>query len=111
MTSIIIQIVIGIVLGLLATCLKGPTPATYEQPRRPELKARLTSRVRQAGWMLALCLLLTGCRQTAIYVPSGEPVRLVDPIRRARVEVIGPSGTTIRTMDIPAGWYVLPDTQ
>lgn len=117
MTTIIIQIIIGIVLGLLSAWLKGPTPATYEQPRRPELTERLTDSLRRSGWLpcITLALLLqSGCSllypQTAIYVPSGEPVRLAAPIKRARVEVIGPNrSTTIRTMTIPAGWYCLPD--
>ena len=109
MTTIIIQIIIGIVLGLLSAWLKGPTPATYEQPRRPELKARLTSRVRQAGWMLAICCLMSGCRQTAVYIPTGEPVRIAEDLNNVQVEVIGPDGTTLRRMDIPAGWYALPD--
>jgi len=109
MTALLVQIAVGVVLGLIAAWIKGPTPATFEQPRRPELKSRLLHKLHGAGWVLVLCLLLQGCRQTAVYIPSGEPVRITEEIKGATVEVIGPDGTVIRKMDIPAGWYALPD--
>ncbi len=109
MTSFIVQIIVGVILGLIMAWIKGPTPATYKQPRRPELKSRLLRKVHKAGWVLVLCCLLQGCRQTAIYIPSGEPVRIAEDIPDATVEVIGPEGTVTRRITIPAGWYALPD--
>lgn len=113
MTATLVQIAVGVILGILTALVRGPKPATHEQPRRTELKERLLSKIRRAGWCIACATLLQGCGifqpQTAIYVPSGEPVRIAEDIRGATVEVIGPDGTTLRRMDIPAGWYALPD--
>ena len=50
-----------------------------------------------------------GCLRT-VYVPDGDPVRLRAPIRRARVWVREADGTvSAARMDIPEGWYALPD--
>ena len=109
--TIIAQIIVGIVLGLVTLWVqaKGAAPSSVVQPRRDALRERLRQRVRTAGWTLAL-LLLCGCRAPAIYIPPGEPVRIARPIRNATVEIILPSGqTALRTLTIPAGWYALPD--
>lgn len=118
MTTILIQIAVGVLLGLISAWAKGPTPATHQQRHRPALQARLTRRVRQAGWPLCIALALSlqcGCNliapDTAIYIPTGEPVRIAEDIPNVRVEVIGPAGTTIRRMTIPNGWYALPDQE
>ena len=105
------QIIIGIVLGLLALYVKAQAdaPSSIDQPRRPALRERLRRRIRDAGWCLALAM-LAGCTTPAVYIPAGEPVRLAETIRGAKVEVMLPSGApAIRTMDIPAGWFALPD--
>jgi hypothetical protein len=87
--------------------------ASVVQPRRDALRERLRKRVRDAGWSLAFVAtsaILSGCYTPAIYIPAGEPVRLAETIKGAKVEAMLPSGApAIRTMDIPAGWYALPD--
>jgi len=109
--SLTAQIVIGVALGLLAFWVKarGDTPSSVVQPRQSELVARLKKRIKDAGWCLAL-VVLSGCYSPAVYVPCGEPVRIAKTIKKAKVEIILPGGNTAkRVMDIPAGWYALPD--
>ena len=111
----IAQIIIGIVLGLLALYVKAraDAPASTVQPRQPALRDRLRRRVTDAGWTLALVAtsaIVSGCYATAVYIPTGEPVRIASPIRNATVDILLPSGQTVlRTLTIPAGWYALPD--
>jgi hypothetical protein len=109
------QIVVGVLLGLLAYWVKSKNAATASvvQPHRPALRERLRALVKGAGWGAALIVLaawMAGCTTPAVYVPAGEPVRIAVTIKRATVEVMLPTGqTSRRTMDIPAGWYALPD--
>lgn len=79
---------------------------------------RFTATARRAAWALALLLALalyllltSGCATArTIYVPDGEPVRLRSTIRRARVWTRLESGEIVAgRMDLPEGWYVLPD--
>lgn len=68
-----------------------------------------------------VCVLTTcvGClnRGKVVYVPDGQPVRLREIVRDVKVWVPGtenPSESELEgwipsTMDLPEGWYVLPD--
>ena len=65
-------------------------------------------------WALAtmLCVLvcLSGCAKHAILIPSGEPVRLRETVKAAKVWVRDKDGVDTPTeMDLPEGWYCLPD--
>ena len=53
---------------------------------------------------------MAGCSHTrTIYVPAGEPVRLRETIRKAKVWVAGEDGKPVAgVMDLPEGWYALP---
>lgn len=60
----------------------------------------------------ATVLMLTsaGCATRVILVPSGDPVRLAEPVK-ARVWVPDASGKMVWSQNkvlIPAGWYALP---
>ena len=89
---------------------------TCEDARpQPELKARLQNRVR-ATWgragavgAVALCALLAaGCGVKTVYIPPGEPVRLRQPVKRAKVWVMDADGNPRASrMTIPEGWYAL----
>lgn len=64
------------------------------------------------GVLLVIALLIAGCAVRTIYIPYGEPVRLREPIRNAKVWVADKSGKeTPGEMDLPEGWYCLPDTR
>jgi len=93
---------------------------TCEDARpQPELKARLQNRVR-ATWgragavgAVALCALLAaGCGVKTVYIPPGEPVRLRQPVKRAKVWVMDADGNPRASrMTIPEGWYALADDE
>lgn len=54
--------------------------------------------------------LFAGCSMRTVYIPTGDPVRLRETIPNAKVWVMDASGTPIKTtMDLPEGWYCLPD--
>lgn len=64
-----------------------------------------------AASMLAGSLAMTsGCSTRVILVPSGDPVRLAEPVR-ARIFVLDAAGHSVLSQNrvtIPAGWYALP---
>jgi len=71
---------------------------------------------RKTQWKLAsaiaICALgcLPGCGTRVILIPPGEPVRLRETIRDAPVWVRDAEGEEVAgVMDLPAGWYCLPD--
>ena len=54
-------------------------------------------------------VLLTGCVRT-IYVPHGTPVRLRETVKDTKVWVKDGDGQSVEgRMDLPEGWYALPD--
>jgi hypothetical protein len=61
--------------------------------------------------LIAIVLaVLTGCTPRTIYVPTGEPVRIRRTIEDAKVWVLDADGKIqAGAMDIPEGWYALPD--
>jgi len=53
---------------------------------------------------------LSGCATRVVLVPPGEPVRLRETVRNAKVWVADKDGKEIPgVVDLPEGWYVLPD--
>jgi len=59
---------------------------------------------------IAFASMNSGCATRVILVPSGEPVRLAEPVR-AKVWVIDASGNQIKSANrvtLPEGWYALP---
>ncbi|MCE5229023.1 hypothetical protein LLG95_05440 [bacterium] len=66
-------------------------------------------------FVLALLLVsvASACKTTrTIYVPDGEPVRLRESVHGAKVWVPDQAGAwTAGVMDLPEGWYALPDPQ
>ncbi|MHC1597884.1 MAG: hypothetical protein ACXQT3_06185 [Methermicoccaceae archaeon] len=58
---------------------------------------------------LLLLFLLPGCCTRTIYVPYGEPVRLRETIKQAKVWVLDEKGRErAGKLDLPEGWYCLP---
>ena len=59
--------------------------------------------------LLCASACLSGCGTRTVYVPPGEPVRLRETIR-AKVWVADRQGIEVPAeMDLPEGWYCLPD--
>lgn len=111
-------IIAGIVQAIVAILAKRSERSAENGARRPELRDRLRERVRRK-WsgktlpviiVLVVLLALPGCGTRTIYVQSGEPVRLRETIRSAKVWVLDQDGKPVAgIMDLPDGWYVLPD--
>ena len=54
---------------------------------------------------------LAGCASRSVIVPAGEPVRIRETLRSVKVWVADARGDEVEAVvDIPAGWYALPDT-
>jgi len=110
-------IIAGIVQAIVAILAKRSERSAEEGARRPELSDRLRERVRRK-WsgktlpviiFLVVLLALPGCGTRTIYVQSGEPVRLRETIRSAKVWVLDQDGRPVAgVMDLPEGWYALP---
>jgi len=65
--------------------------------------------VKQLAVIVMLCLLV-GCQSRTVYVPDGQPVRLRQTVKAAPVWVLDAQGQpTAGTMDLPEGWFCLPD--
>ena len=63
-------------------------------------------------WLALAIFCLAGCFVRTIYVPDGKAVRLRQTIRNAKVWVMDANGKPVPgTMDLPEGWYCLPDEQ
>lgn len=63
-----------------------------------------------SAFAIAFASMNSGCATRVILVPSGEPVRLAEPVR-AKVWVIDASGNQIKSANrvtLPEGWYALP---
>ncbi len=62
------------------------------------------------GALICASACLTGCGTRTVYVPPGEPVRLRETIRAAKVWAADRQGVEVPAeMDLPEGWYCLPD--
>jgi len=102
--------------ALLPVLFEKSRPTAEDSRRQPELRDRLRRRVHKT-WgtarLLCLCLavllLVSGCGTRTVYVPPGEPVRLRETVRNAKVWVLDKNGEPVAgTMDLPEGWYCLP---
>ena len=110
--ELLLSIMVMILRALLPALLPG-TSATSpssvaDGARQPALRERLHEIVRRHGWVI-LVICLAGCWTRTIYVPAGEPVRLRETVRAAKVWVLDENGKPVAgRMDLPEGWYCLP---
>lgn len=109
----VIAILEIVLRALLPAIFKASKHTAEDGAKQPELRERLRRKVRKA-WRLGILILLVvllvpGCGTRTIYVPSGEPVRLRETIRGAKVWVLDKDGKRVAgRMDLPEGWYCLP---
>ena len=106
-----VELIIGVLRILLPALVAASTPRQEDARSQPELRRRLQERIRHT-WGTAAVLLLAlacvGCART-IYVPPGEPVRLRETVKSAKVWVMGADGKPVAgVVDLPEGWYCLP---
>ena len=69
---------------------------------------------RRAGYLLVGSVVLLGACTPwftrTVYVPDGKAVRLRETIENARIWALDHDGEPVPgSMDLPEGWYVLPD--
>ena len=111
----IVPILEAILRVLIPALLKSRAPTAEDSRPQPRLRDRLRARIRQAGWPVVMVLMLvmvSGCSTRTIYVPPGEPVRLRETVRNAKVWVVDKDGRPVAgRMDLPSGWYALPDLE
>ena len=110
--ELLLAILLVILRALLPALLPGTSatspPSVADGARQPALRQRLQEIVRRHGWII-LVICITGCWARTIYVPAGEPVRLRETVRAAKVWVLDENGKPVAgTMDLPEGWYCLP---
>ena len=108
-------IVAAVVQALVALVARRSQPKAEDGKPSRGLRDRLRAKVRRHWmiWLIAPVLLFAGCVGTrTVYVRDGEPVRLRETVRRAKVWVLDADGQPIAgVMDLPEGWYALPVPQ
>ena len=121
MLSLLINFVVAILKVVLPMLLNRKPDTCEDAQRQPELKKRLQDRVRAKFGALVVLLALScvavggaGCTQQyrTVYIPSGEPVRLREPLKDVKIWTKDKDGNNIPgKVDIPEGYYVLPDDE
>ncbi len=113
----LVTLIVALLRVFLPALVEASKDTCEEGGRQPELKARLRKKVRAVWgdarmWILVPLgvLLFSGCGTRTIYPPAGEPVRLRETVKGAKVWVMGSDGKPVASKcDLPEGWYVLPD--
>ena len=107
--KILVTIIVELLRLLLPALFESAKPTAQDSASQPELKKRLRAKVRQTWVVVILCaVFLTGCGMKTVYVPEGEPVRLRETIRGAKVWVKDQQGNTVAgRVDLMEGWYCL----
>ena len=108
----LLAILEALLRALLPVLFERSRPHAEDSRRQPELRDRLRRRVRKtwgaAVMVLLMVVLIPGCGTRTIYVPPGEPVRLRETIRNAKVWILDKDGKPVAgRMDLPEGWYCL----
>jgi hypothetical protein len=69
----------------------------------------------QTRWKTALVAMLfasaclSGCGRRVVLVPPGEPVRLRQTVKKAKIWAADKNGTEVPgEVDLPEGWYAVP---
>lgn len=116
MIGFLVELILGF-LKLFVPSMKEAAKDTYIVPVEDKaLTKRLQDRV-NAVWgkgVIFLCfsLALVGCGTRTVYVPDGQPVKLRESLYSVKIWVKDADGNTIATeMDIPEGWFILPDSE
>jgi hypothetical protein len=113
--TIIIQIAVAVLQAFLPAVL-NPENSFEDAKKQTAIKKKLNQRIIKSWGKVALpllmCVFLTGCVSTkTVYISDGEPVRIRETIKNAKVWTLDADGKPVAgRMDIPAGWYALPFT-
>jgi len=110
--SVIISFVVSLLKVFLPVIIEKSKDTMEDSKADPEIKRKLKSQIR-AAWggaaLFVILMFIPGCFTRTIYVPDGTPVRLREPIKKAKIWVLDKDGKAVKgTMDLPEGWYALP---
>ena len=111
----ILRFLVSLFEAFLQALLRAPRPTAEDASPQHELRARLQKKIRKswrprALWPPLLLVMLPACATRTVYVPDGTPVRLRETVRNAKVWVLDENGEPVAgKMDLPEGWYCLPD--
>ena len=114
MTQYLVAILVAVLRAILPAAVQASQPTAEDSRKQTQLRDRLRRKV-QRSWKSAMLvpiavLLLPGCFTRTVYVSDGEPVRLRETVRSAKVWILDADGKAVPgEMDLPAGWYCLPD--
>ncbi len=105
----LIRFIVDIIKALFSS-----SPEKFEDGvHDPERKRRLRDKIRRKWGIKILPILAVvflGCASRTVYIQSGETVRLRETIQNADVWILDKNGTpTEGTMNLPEGWFCLPD--
>jgi hypothetical protein len=114
MKALLVAIIEAVLHALIPALAEAAREKSEDAARQSLLRERLKRRVRRIWGHVGLCLcaalILCSCATQTVYVPYGEPVRLRETVRGAKVWVLDGQGRpTAGVMDLPEGWYCLPD--
>jgi len=116
MTNFIIQIVVAVLQAFMPAVLNRKD-SFEDANKQTAIKKKLNQKIIKSWGKVALpfilmCVFLTGCVSTkTVYISDGEPVRIRETIKNAKVWTLDADGRPVAgKMDIPAGWYALPFT-
>jgi hypothetical protein len=102
------------VLQAFLPAVLNPENSFEDAKKQTAIKKKLNDRISKSWGKVALpllvCAFLTGCVSTkTVYISDGEPVRIRETIKNAKVWTLDTDGKPVAgKMDIPAGWYALP---
>jgi len=112
---------LAVLLQVLLPMILNRKPDTMEDSAPQKgVTSRLQSRIRSTWGSGAAALILLaaicplgGCmlqsQVKTVYVKEGDPVRIRETIKGAKVWVMDKDGTAVPgVMDLPDGWYALP---
>jgi hypothetical protein len=113
MAEIIASIIAYLLRALVPAIIEAAPDKPEDGAEQPELREALRAKIaRTWGTAVVLALvacLASGCFTRVVYVKTGEPVRLREPIRKAKIWALGADGKPAAgKMDLPEGWYCLP---
>ncbi|MFI4912428.1 MAG: hypothetical protein ACIAQZ_12245 [Sedimentisphaeraceae bacterium JB056] len=114
--TILIQILVAVLQAILPAMINRKD-SFEDAKKQTDLKKKLNQRIDQNWGKVALpllvCVFLAGCVSTkTVYITSGEPVRIRETIKNAKVWTLDADGNPVAgKIDIPAGWYALPFTE
>ena len=115
MSQILVQLILGLIklfIPVIKESFEDTNTTAVEESEG--LTKRLNNSIRNHwGKTLVLAFLsltLFSCGTRTVYVPDGTPVKFAETLKNVKVWVKTKDGKIKKqTMDIPEGWFAVPD--